>query len=470
MKNVVVITADSVRADHLGLYGYPRSTTPRMSEISNRAVFKNAWANAPYTPASMPSLFASQYLLEDGHLALRDHSTVQDHLENSETRTCLVNSNIQLDRFGCTDGWDNVIDFSLIDSNNRHSSQKTIIKNIASQILSHNRTPKQISAIINDLYHKFAGPAQPHPQDSRLIAAGKEWLDGQDSPFYLHLHLMNTHHPYYFSPGTFEKVSDFSFDENRYARLLQRALTHVKDGEFVWSLDQNQRQYIVDAYDASIRELDSLIADFISDIDLSETSVVFTSDHGEELWDHGHFGHTGYIEKPRQTTLYEEVLNIPMVIFENDYRKEVVETPVTLLDIAPTIVDITAGESICHEFRGKSLNKISGSSDNLSRPVLAQATSPGEPTHYAQYQDRHRLTAVKIRKKKLINNERSGDKFYNLSTDSSECENVICNSSPSQKHRELANKYLSSNSSTETMGEHSLDRGTEETLKDLGYL
>jgi len=470
MKNIIVITADSVRADHLDLYGYSRPTTPRMSEISNRIRFSKAWANAPYTPASMPSLFTGQYLLEEGHLALRDFTTVQDLLQATGARTCLVNSNIQLDRFGCTDGWDKLINISMGDSMDNDRSQKFSVKNLSSQILNHDRVPKQASALLKDTYHRFAGPAQPHPPDTRLLDAAREWLAGQKPPVYLHLHLMNTHHPYTFSAEIFEHLSRFSFDRNRYARLLQRALTHVKDGEFVWSLNKEERQYLIDAYDASIRELDELIANFIAELDLSETAVVFTSDHGEELWDHGHFGHTGYQKKPRQTTLYEEVIHVPLIIFHKEYYQETVETPVSLIDIAPTVIDIVGEESHSTEFHGQSLIKTSTQEPNPNRPAVAQATSPGEPTHYAQYENTHRLAAVKIGEWKYIYNEATGDELYDLSSDREEKHNINDIRNVSPQHRNLVERYMPRKETAQVSYDGTLDRSTEETLRDLGYL
>jgi len=66
-KNVILITIDCLRLNHLGVFGYQRKTSPFIDSLSKKSLFfENAFANGPFTIASFVSIFASTFPLNNG--------------------------------------------------------------------------------------------------------------------------------------------------------------------------------------------------------------------------------------------------------------------------------------------------------------------------------------------------------------------------------------------------------------------
>jgi arylsulfatase A-like enzyme len=125
---------------------------------------------------------------------------------------------------------------------------------------------------------------------------------------------------------------------------------------------EDQYTHISNQYDAGIREADDALAPLLDWLDdtglLDDTLVILTSDHGEELGEHGQIGH--------ERTLHREVVEIPLLVGGTEIEPRVVETPTGLVDLVPTILDL-AGLPVPDELEGQSL-----------RPTLMG--SPGEET------------------------------------------------------------------------------------------
>lgn len=111
MKNTVIVTVDSLRADHCSGYGYNRETTPFIGSLDAH-VFERAYANAPYTPASVPSFLTGTLPLSDGHAAFRDDCTLPEYLAETQYTTAAVFNNAQISRFGLHESFDKVHDLT----------------------------------------------------------------------------------------------------------------------------------------------------------------------------------------------------------------------------------------------------------------------------------------------------------------------------------------------------------------------
>ncbi|KAA9397859.1 hypothetical protein Har1130_06770 [Haloarcula sp. CBA1130] len=463
-KNIVIVTMDSVRADHTTLLGYDTNTTPELKRISE-VNFNSARAAAPCTPHSLPSMLTGQLPMKNGLLALDDVDTIPSYLSEAGYQTCLVNSNIQIPRFSYHSDFDDYIDFTNnIDEKESSYITDSILEH-GKRLLDSGGFSGQVGVLLKDTYHRFNRIIQPHEKDAVLIDAAIDWVNKAQEPYFLWVHLMDTHYPYEFDANLFELVSDFEYDKNRYARLLTRAMTHTRQGDFIWQLDNEERQYLKDAYDASIRQADKNIARLTEAIDLSNTLLLCTSDHGEELWEHGHFGHAGRSSIPRDMTLYEEVLHVPLVIAGDvpSNHQENVNSPVSLTDIAPTVLQSAGVEIDEIDFSGQSMLNGHRSPE---RTIIAQSTSPGDPVDFNNGSDTHWMGARIIADQKVIADSNDATEIYELPDETSESSDALSDEEMASAVREIKeNVELSAEQSDLEIGDD-----TEKRLKELGYL
>lgn len=288
------------------------------------------------------------------------------------------------------------------------------------------------------------------------------WLEDAPQPFFLWTHLMDTHHAYEFDPEDFEAVSNFEYDPSRYGVLLERAMSHIHPGSFIRSMSEDDRQYLIDCYDASIRHVDKLIGELLESVDLETTTVIFTSDHGEEFWDHGHFGHAGRESIPRPITLYEEMLRIPLLIAGDEWEAYTVENPVQLLDLYRTLTDLVGVEPH-KKARGTSLVSILEGGVKKQRDLIAQAHVPGDPVDYRNTENSYRLSSVIRGSKKAIISEQDKNELFNLSTDPLE---QFPSSEVDPEDKDLVRSLYA----TESGSVEGPDSDVRRRLEDLGYM
>jgi arylsulfatase A-like enzyme/Flp pilus assembly protein TadD len=170
-----------------------------------------------------------------------------------------------------------------------------------------------------DVHNDISGQPQEHKRPGKQVEeAAKQWLDSNASgPFFLFLHLYDLHAPY--------------------SLPADPALRHGETG-----------------YQAELAYIDQILGDFFAFLNKKgldqKALVIFTSDHGEGLGDHGESSH-GYF-------IYQSTLHVPLIIHwpagGKRLAKDKVAEPVSLLDVAPTVLD-AAGIGLPAEMRGRSL-------------------------------------------------------------------------------------------------------------------
>ncbi|MCA9526418.1 MAG: sulfatase, partial [Myxococcales bacterium] len=241
--NVVFILIDTLRPDHLGLYGYERATSPNLDAWAKDAVvFDDVWAQAPNTPRSMPSIFTGRYpsriqwverYANYGSLKPENES-IFEVFQAGGWRTEVVSAHWYFERAGgIKDGvdlWDN--------------QGFTTIKESNTQTIAHELTPRAVARI--------------------------EALSAGEQPFFLLVH--------YFEP---------------HGRYMNQPSATVFGKE------------LVDKYDSEISYVDKHLAPLFAALDKpgvkEKTTVVITADHGEAFKEHGLYfhGRTVYHEELR---------------------------------------------------------------------------------------------------------------------------------------------------------------------------
>ena len=301
-RNVLVLMVDALRADHLGCYGYERDTSPHIDALANQSVrFVNAYAQSPWTKPSIPTLFTSLYPLQHGVYEGETPGSA-GHLE----------SDVLADEF-----------LTLAEVFQEAGFRTGAFVNNAHLLAS------QGFAQGFDFYEQ--GDFDAVEIQRRFL----EFVDQEpERPFFAYLHYLDVHWP--FEP---EPPFDRRFlDSDGHSLPGPDGWSGLRDGinEGAIQLSDEERSKLVALHDAGIAELDHRIGVFLATLRtlglLEQTVILLTSDHGEELFEHGRVGHG--------STLFDEVIRIPMMIrFPGGAgARTVEEDPARLLDVYPTLL------------------------------------------------------------------------------------------------------------------------------------
>lgn len=319
--NVIVYLIDTLRADHLGVYGYPRPTSPNIDRFAAEGVlFRHARAQTSWTRTAVVSIFTGlnpQAHRVNGRLDILP-DTVQTMAELLQgagygTSAIVTNGNVN-PRFGVDQGFE------------------------AYRHLRESRKRPEV-----------------HQLSDRINDWVEHWLttrEGDDRPFFLYLHSTDPHAPYMPREpfrSRFAAEVPPELGELDYVRPITRGESEAPAGT---------RQAFIDLYDAEIAfndaELGRLFG-LLRDHDLYEnTLIVLVADHGEEFFDHGGWGHG--------RTLYGEQLDIPLIVKlpGGVAAGSEVTAQVRQVDILPTILDM-AGVAPPPGLDGQSLLPLIGS-------------------------------------------------------------------------------------------------------------
>ncbi len=272
---VVLIFIDTLRRDHLDIYGYERDTMPRLSAWSqDAAVFEAARTPAPWT---LPSARALLLGAEPEFWGRRP--SLPERLGGAGWVSAAFVGNVYLSaNFEMADGWS----------------------------------------------HHFV---ENWPRATDQVDRLEDWLgDHHDQPAVVMLHLMDTHLPYT-EPRKYKRMWAGKAPSGLKGSFLRNDVLSAAKGKG----KDEARQYVIDRYDGAIRYVDDQIARVLEELGPRDLAVVF-SDHGEEFWDHRGFEH-GH-------TVYEELLAVPLVVKAPGIEPGRVPSTVSLLDVAPTLLDL----------------------------------------------------------------------------------------------------------------------------------
>jgi arylsulfatase len=342
-RNVVLLSFDALRADHLGWYGYDRDTSPTLDRLAHESVaFRNAFSASSHTREAVPALLTGEYpdvAIDSNYRLATD--TIASTLSAEGYTTAGFHSNPYVSRaYGYGRGFDTFDD-------DLHLGRHKLIA----------LAQRALDKLKNRHY------ARVEEINERSLS----WLDSLDEePFFLWNHYMDTHGPYE-PPGQYATLYTETEISGRDAQsLYQRA---IKKPE---SITDEERQLLIDLYDAEVRYNDERIGEFLEELrkrDLLDRSLLFiTSDHGDA------FGRHGYYEHPRY--LHDEITRVPLIVRPPAGASETLSTPASTLDIAST-VEATTGEG-----SGVSLFDLD---EGTTRYVFSQARGEKQDSHLRRY-------------------------------------------------------------------------------------
>jgi len=372
-KSIVLVTVDCLRADHVGFMGYPRPTTPFLDSLAVESfVFPAAIVAGAPTYYSLPAILASRYPLALGRDVLGlapDEPTLATALKQVGYATASIGAANPYvsSRFGYQQCFDVFRDF-LEDPADRASDGASDGANSVSGNGWASRLNRglqkvrpslgPLGIVYDELYFRYCQRVTPtansldslrrFPAADVIVDEACQWLDSiGDTPFFLWLHLMDPHSPYYPKEEALALMGDAPVTPYG-ARYLNSYWNRSDLGRRRLA---RHRDEIVALYDGGIRWVDVQVARLIESLRNSRRwdrcIFALTADHGEEFLDHD-----GRYHPPAH--LREELIRVPLLLrVPGAIRKEIKKAPFSLLHLAPTLLD-AAELSVPSAFQGAS--------------------------------------------------------------------------------------------------------------------
>ena len=430
-RNVILITIDTLRADHLSCYGYHRKTSPNIDNLAkNGILFKYAFSNGPWTPFSFPSILTSTYPLQfsfDFHLS-PERIMISEVLKKNGYFTAAFHSNPYLSSFyGYNRGFDVFSDFLLTEKRVKYSYGHPFLVKLQKKV---KERLESILGEANPFYHLIVSfhekvlESRIRTKRSQKLMEFDEkyiedasslnkkviyWLRNVKEPFFLWVHYMDVRMGYMPPDMCLEYLVQFTSslpDETKIRKLNEKIYRNIYVSKDDFS-DEEVR-LLIDLYDAETRYVDEhirLLLDEVKDLGLlRDTLVVITADHGDEFLEHGDIHHN-----PK---LYDELLHVPLIFYAPKLGKGItIGDLVSLIDLAPTIVDIL-GIKRPEQWVGESLLPLLKGEKKANNAVISEVLVNGK-----------RKIAYRTKKWKFIFNIDNYE-LYNLEKDIGESTNV----------------------------------------------
>jgi len=313
MKNVVLLTIDTLRQDVLGLYGNGLGLTPFIDSLQENCIrFSKAQSCGPYTQASFPAVLTSTYYLDypRSEMLSRRRTLVSEPLQKAGIETAAFHSNAYLcEYFGWNRGWDTFYDSMELE--------------VTDEV--------------------------PYVKADILNQKVRSWLSSRrdrNAPFFLWLHYMDVHEPYVPEKKYVQAVdASINMTDKEMFQLFEEVLLK-RDASNPETVALLKKLYL-----AHIRETDEAVKEFLGILEqagvLNDTVVIITSDHGDEFGEHGGLSHDG--------KMYRELIDVPLLIYDPSLKSgQISDALVSTLDVSPTIVNLLGLDPV-PGFSGQSL-------------------------------------------------------------------------------------------------------------------
>ncbi|MCC6796070.1 MAG: sulfatase [Candidatus Hydrogenedentes bacterium] len=442
--NLVLIVADTLRADRVHMQRNGKPLMPNLAKLASESLdYRNCRVQATWTKPSMATLFTSLYPEVHKVYYGIDGDLSEDALPETDV---LPPSFETFAEFLKSQGYAN----AGIQSN--------------ANIVSHFGFDQGFDSYEYLKYPKFHGNA--------VTDAALEELSKLPSPRFLYVHYMDAHAPYE-TPADFvdadanlpsiskedRKLVENYSDCYRDRIMFEVGITNQRK---YGNLSKEGEEYLRAKYDSSVHYLDVQLGRLIDRVRESDPNaiIVVTSDHGEELWEHGSIGHG--------KTVYEELTRVPLIVYVRGKSPRTVDAPVELVDILPACAALL-GLHPRPEWQGRDIATLSG-----ALPVDRPSYSAAMMSIKGSNRD---LDAIVLGEEKLIVDKiASNETFINLKNDPGERNGTILEPSHTAAAplRKMLQDFHSANASHPLRQESSttsaLTPEQQENIRSIGYL
>ncbi len=306
--NIILVSIDTLRADHLGCYGSPRDTSPNIDRLARDGIrFRQAIAASSWTIPSTASMLTGLTPSRHGAIKVHAGAVADDYPTLAELlwdvgydTAAFTEGGFLLPGFGFARGFD-----------------------------------------------RYDAPSRGNGMLERNLEETKHWIDQhQNRRFFLFFHTYAVHIPYA-PPPPYDTMFDPGY-QGPFAKAFTRddQTAHLQGDD----LPMPVVRHLEALYDGGIRYLDARFEGLREHLEstglASRTCIILTSDHGEEFREHGNLYH-------QHAKLFEELVRVPLIVWcpQRFAGGRVIEEPVSGTDITPTILDLV-GAAIPGELDG----------------------------------------------------------------------------------------------------------------------
>jgi len=484
--NILLITMDATRADHLSCYGYERLTTPNLDKLSREGVlYKNAYSTTSWTLPSHASIFTGMYPTNHGadykfnsthsanNLSKKQKGRDLSWLDVLSRNLCkLSDENLTLAEIlsergyrtagiiggpWCSSSWGLGQGFDYCNET-FINVEDDVSFFLIYQIVNHFFSLYDFFTQYGYLGKRIA---------SHLNKATFRWLDkNYQWPFFLFINYLDTHGPYLPPPPYdryFKKIDKGIITDHN----PPGALSFIEaESRLAWAviggrhrLTPEEKELFISYYDGEIRYLDhhlSLLFEKLKALKVyDKTMIIVTADHGQAFGEHNEMYHG--------MSLYEEVLRVPLIIkYPYSSQQGIIEKRVSLVDLLPTVLSLL-NYPIPSGIDGEILEKT-------DHPIIAELIKEIPKREY-----RAALTlkakAIYLGKYKYISSNFLNE-LYDLEKDPEEKENLVEKlPKKAQAMEKILKEWLASIKPQKAERERvKINKSMEEVLRALGYV
>lgn len=382
-RTVLLITGDTLRYDvfYEDYDGTP--WCPFLRKQATRGVdFTGAYATGSGTSSAFPGLLASAYPLDHGYRGLNDHhDPVAEQLSAQDIRTVGITASSHASSlFNYDRGFDVFYENPSYRSNAPNRSSLSTGQRIKTAVFDIARSIPPVRSVgskVLDTVSSVRGDDESCPYeragtmtDHAIDILDEEFTTYPDRDRFVWIHYMEPHAPYY-PPDRL--VKEFDTGEFTKSMVNEAWNTWKENRPPLWENETNseilsprQREALELFYRIQIRYLDREIERLFRFIDKSGVNAefIFTSDHGEEFFEHGDLGH--------RAKVYDELVHVPLFVSSEGFESRTATEPVSHTDLGPTIaerLDVAPADT----WRGTSLQPVlNGESGSLHDHVLSE--------------------------------------------------------------------------------------------------
>ena len=428
-KGIILISLDTLRADHLGTYGYHRDTSPYIDAFAKESiVLENAVVQSPWTLPShlsiMTSLYPSFHGVDEFSFRLADeHVTLAELLKEYGYQTAAFTDGVWMRALtGINQGFD------------RYDDQGVHI--------------------------------------AKILPKVEKWLDANRSkPFFLFIHCYDIHVPYNPPPPYNTMFHDFTYT----GHLAPNGKTFTAINEKKLRVTDEDVRHFIALYDGGIRYTDAKIGEFLTYLRncglYDQSLIVITSDHGEEFMEHDNVGH--------QQLYYRSNLHVPLIMRIPNYSQKAmrIDELIRSVDLLPTILDIA--ELPPHpSAQGRSFYPAIKRRNNFLKRFFYRISSPftkDANTSFTELKNkdskRHYWTGITEDGYKMISSvDADAVQLFDLEADPFETTNIAGNNTDIADRLSVQWQELYNAKPTHQPSAIDIDEQTRKQLEALGYV
>lgn len=452
--NIIMISVDTLSAEHLSCYGYDRDTAPNLCKFGNDNIFfENSFANATWTLPSHVSIFTSLYpeyhnVIGYGDFLPPKIPFLPEILQNNEYQTYFYipegDDTLSIDKI-----YNRGITKIFSDGRDDIKNPLGYLDKGLDYFLSNVKINQKTFTFLHTYYvhtpYLIEGRKKIYTKDNfdniplslkDILDRPFTWDDYQKLLDGLESKSDNTNNIWHLvSPDFYDRLKNA---EN--LKEAEKIFRNEGDKKF-WQAYYTQKRYFVDIdrnnneqveylkalYDQKIHEFDEWVGNklvpFLNDpLIKSNTIVIITSDHGEEFMEHGKIGHS---------TLYNPNLKTPLLIYIPSITNKMISAQVQSVDLTPTILDAIGISSNNFSFQGQSLINLIQKNTEINRLLTADGYKNVTKTII---KENWKLFLIKDEDGKYIPYE-----LYDMKSDPNESNNVLAS------HMDIANEIINKN-------------------------